>query len=59
MEELDLLIKFLGLQSKQHAMRIRASYPSDPAKGLDRVWERLDERYGSPELVESILKEKI
>lgn len=38
MEELDLLIKFLELESKQHAMRIRASYPSDPAKGLDRVW---------------------
>lgn len=59
MEELDLLIKCLGLESKQHAMRIRASYPNDPAKRLDRVWERLDERYGSPELVESILKEKI
>lgn len=56
MEELDLLIKFLGLESKQHAMRIRASYPIDPAKGLYRVWERQDERYGSPELVESILK---
>lgn len=56
MEELDLLIKFLGLESKQHAMRIRVSYPIDPAKGLYRVWERLDERYGSPKLVESILK---
>lgn len=40
-------------------MRIRASYPSDPAKGLDRVWGRLNERHGSPEPVESILKEKI
>lgn len=59
MEELDLLIKFLGLDSRQHANRIRTSYPSDPAKGLDRLLERLDERYGSLELVESILKEKI
>lgn len=59
MEELDLLIKFLGLETKQHAMRIRGSYPCDPAKRLDRVWERLDELYGSPELVESILKKKI
>lgn len=59
MEDLDLLIKFLGLESRQHANRIRAPYPSDPAKGDDRVLGRLDERYGSPELVESILKEKI
>ncbi|XP_062594609.1 uncharacterized protein LOC134256031 [Saccostrea cucullata] len=59
MEELDLLIKYLGADSKQHAMRLRASHPTDPLKGLTRIWERLDERYGSPELIEAILKEKI
>ena len=57
MEELDLLVKYLGTESRQQAMILRASHPTDPVKGLARIWERLDER--SPKLMESILKEKI
>lgn len=55
MEELDLLIHFF-LDWSQSNTPFLASYPIDPAKGLYRVWERIDEHNGSPELVESILK---
>ena len=57
MEELDLLVKYLGPESRQQAMRLGALHPTDPVKGLARIWERLDEC--SSELMESILKEKI
>lgn len=58
-EEFDLLIKWLGPESKKHARSLRASNASNPAKGLERLWERLYERYGSPEIVESSLKCKL
>lgn len=52
-EELDLLIKWLGTESAKHAT------VKDPEKGLQRIWERMDERYGSPELIEMVLKAKL
>lgn len=55
MEELDLLIHFF-LDWSQSNTPFLASYPIDPAKGLYRVFKRLNERYGPQELVESILK---
>lgn len=36
-EELDLIIKWLGGESLQHAKRIRAVYVNNPAEGLDMV----------------------
>lgn len=31
---------------------------NNPTRGLQRVWQRLGKRYGSPEMVESALKQK-
>ncbi len=59
MAEMDMLVKWLGRESIQHATSIRASNVKDPAKGLARLWKRLDERFGCPELVEAALKEKL
>ncbi|XP_052074220.1 uncharacterized protein LOC127712067 [Mytilus californianus] len=59
MEELDLMVKWLGPEFTRHANSIRASNIHDPTKGLQRLWERLDERYGSPESVEASLMAKL
>jgi hypothetical protein len=58
-EELDLLAKWLGPQSSKHAVSLRIANANDPAMGLTRTWERLDERYGAPELVEAALRKKL
>ncbi|XP_070196629.1 uncharacterized protein [Littorina saxatilis] len=58
-EELDLLVKHLGFESSKYAQSIRASNAADPARGLRLLWRRLDERFGSPELVEARLRERI
>ena len=50
-EETDMLIKYLCKESKRHAINFRSVYVSDPALGLVKIWEILDERYGAPELV--------
>ena len=55
-EELDLLIKYSGKGSSKSALSIKNSNPHDPARGLSLLWSRLDERFGSAELVESALK---
>lgn len=48
-EELDLLTKWLGGELLQHAQRIKAVHINDPIVGLDRLWQRLNKAYGSPE----------
>ena len=58
-EEVDLLLKYLGPESTKFASSIRTANVAYPERGLRRIWERLDERYGSPELVESALKAKL
>nr|XP_022312019.1 uncharacterized protein LOC111117241 [Crassostrea virginica] len=58
-EELDLLVRWLGPESSNQALRMQASHPTNPNMGIKRVWDRLDERYGAPELVEAILKDKL
>ncbi|XP_062592960.1 uncharacterized protein LOC134254474 [Saccostrea cucullata] len=58
-EEVDLLIKYLGPESSKHANSIKTANFSNPAKGLSRIWERLNDRYGSPEMVEFALKQKL
>ncbi|XP_069140958.1 uncharacterized protein [Argopecten irradians] len=59
-EELDLLVKWLGPISSTYASSIRSSNGSDPVLGRRRLlWERLDERYGSPEAVEAALRTKL
>ncbi|XP_052762425.1 uncharacterized protein LOC128205058 [Mya arenaria] len=50
-EELDLLVKWLGAESRKFATSIRSAYSHDAAIGLQRVWERLNEQYGAIEKV--------
>ncbi|XP_037120624.1 uncharacterized protein LOC119130796 [Syngnathus acus] len=58
-EELDLMTKWLGVESGQQAKRIRSVYVFNPIAALSLVWQRLEECYGSPEVVENALLEKI
>lgn len=58
-EEFDLLLKYLGPESVKYAERIYASNAGNPKVGLEMLWKRLYERYGSPELIERALKQKL
>lgn len=58
-EEVDLLVKWLGKDSQKYAQSLKTSTSSDPVRELRRIWDRLDERYGAPEMVEAALKRKI
>lgn len=58
-EEIYLMIKYLGPESSKHANSIKISNVNNPTRGLKRVWQRLDERYGSPEMMELALKQKL
>ncbi|KAK3082658.1 hypothetical protein FSP39_001646 [Pinctada imbricata] len=59
LEELELMISYLGRVSKLEVTSIKASNAGDPVRGLKKAWERLDETYGSPEKVEHALKRKL
>lgn len=54
-EETDLLIKWLGKESSEQARRLRAAYIRDPQGGLDAIWQRIEECYGTPEAIEGAL----
>ncbi|XP_046585211.1 uncharacterized protein LOC124292203 [Haliotis rubra] len=58
-EEMDLLIRWLGPESGKQAQGIRVSCTADPVLGLQKIWDRLDERYGSPELIEINLRKRL
>ncbi|KAJ8039187.1 hypothetical protein HOLleu_16824 [Holothuria leucospilota] len=58
-EEADLLMKWLGTNSSKVVMRLRAVHSHDHKAGLKALWERLDNEYGAPELIESILLNKL
>lgn len=58
-EELELLTNHLGLVSKKQALSLRASCANNPLNALTRLWERLDERYGAPEMVESAVRQRL
>ena len=59
LEHLDLLVKSLGPNSKQQAMNICCANPSNLPKAVELIWERLDDRYGSPEMLEAALPQRI
>ncbi|KAL7886933.1 hypothetical protein AOLI_G00046540 [Acnodon oligacanthus] len=46
-EEFDLLIKWLGKESAEQARRIKSANVRSLSAGLQLMWERLDETYGS------------
>jgi hypothetical protein len=48
-------VKWLGPESCKFAKSIRAANAHDPPRGLQRIYVRLQERYGSPEMVESAM----
>ena len=52
-EEIDLLVKWLGPESSKQVASIKIASASCPSEGLRKAWERLDERYGSPEMIEA------
>lgn len=58
-EEMDLLVKWLGKESAEHAKRIRSVHISHPAAGLKMIWNRLDECYGSAEVIEKALFQRL
>lgn len=58
-EELDLLVKWLGAESAEQAKRIRSVHVLNPAAGLSMVWQRLEDCYGTPEVIEHALLKKI
>ncbi len=58
-EEMDILIKWLGPDSAQHARRIKSVNVRNPAYGLELIWQRLEEMYGSPEAIEGALFAKL
>ena len=58
-EEMDLLIKYLGPESKKWAISIRSSNTHNATLGLSRIWERLDDRFASPEIVEASIKKRL
>nr|XP_057920014.1 uncharacterized protein LOC131111058 isoform X1 [Doryrhamphus excisus]XP_057920015.1 uncharacterized protein LOC131111058 isoform X1 [Doryrhamphus excisus]XP_057920016.1 uncharacterized protein LOC131111058 isoform X1 [Doryrhamphus excisus]XP_057920018.1 uncharacterized protein LOC131111058 isoform X1 [Doryrhamphus excisus]XP_057920019.1 uncharacterized protein LOC131111058 isoform X1 [Doryrhamphus excisus] len=58
-EELDLLLRWLGPESSTQAMRIRSAHVHNITAGVALVWERLDDNYGSPEVIENALLSKL
>ena len=58
-EEMDLLVKYLGPTSANSARSLRAANVADPDRGVGMIWERLEDRYGRPEMIESALKSKL
>lgn len=54
-EEIDLLVKWLGKESAEHVNRIRMVNANNPERGLKMIWDRLQECYGSPEVIENSL----
>ncbi|XP_040908610.1 uncharacterized protein LOC121191510 [Toxotes jaculatrix] len=58
-EELDLLTKWLGVESSEQAKRIRSVHILNPTAGVSMVWQRLEECYGTPEVIEDALLKKI
>ncbi|XP_040209626.1 uncharacterized protein LOC120940698 [Rana temporaria] len=57
--ELDLLIKYSGRQSSEQVKRLKSVYIYNFNAGLDAAWERLDQDYGSPEVIESALFQRL
>ncbi|XP_060604533.1 uncharacterized protein LOC132757303 [Ruditapes philippinarum] len=58
-EEIDLLIKYLGPSSRKHAVSLRTAYLHDANQALIQIWQRLDERFGTPESVLSSLTNRL
>ncbi|XP_021346186.1 uncharacterized protein LOC110445733 [Mizuhopecten yessoensis] len=58
-EELELLCEKLGPESSKQAKTIRSNNAENPGVACDKIWERLEKRYGAPEMVEARLNNRI
>ncbi len=58
-EELDLLAKWLGKESSEYVKRFRSVHINNPKLALQMVWDRLNQCYAAPEIVESALFSKL
>lgn len=58
-EEMDLLIRWLGVKSAEHARRIKSVIMKNLSASLYLIWEWLEGMYGSPEGIESALFTKL
>lgn len=58
-EEINLLIKWLGPESSEHAKRMKALNTHHPSAGLNMIWLRLDESYGLSEAIVRALFSRI
>lgn len=54
-EEFDLLTKWFEGEFLLHALRIRAAHARDLDSGLMQVWQHLEKKYSSPEVIEASL----
>ncbi|XP_069972597.1 uncharacterized protein [Penaeus vannamei] len=59
LEEVDLLLRWLGPESSKFAQSIRTSNIHDPSKCIKLIWKRLEDRYGSPVIIEASIKKKL
>ena len=59
MEEMDLLVEYLGPVSSHYAISLRAANATQPQRGLVRIWERLDERFACAEMVQASVQKKL
>jgi hypothetical protein len=55
-EELDLLIRYLGKSSSRQVSSIKTSNPGNLKLGLEKAWTRIDTIYGSPEKIDIIVQ---
>ncbi|XP_028822925.1 uncharacterized protein LOC114778148, partial [Denticeps clupeoides] len=58
-EELDLLVKWLSKESGDHVRRLRSAYATNPTMALRKAWERLQECYAAPEIIEKSLFDRL
>lgn len=59
-EEMNLLIRWLGdTSSANQAKSIRNANASNPKHGLTRIWNRLNDRFANPKVVEPSIKRKL
>ncbi|XP_069133222.1 uncharacterized protein [Argopecten irradians] len=58
-EEIDLLIKWLGPESSRQAQALRAAKAGDPRSCLKTIWDRLNERFGSHEMVRAAIDKRL
>ena len=58
-QELNLVMKWLGEKSLKIAAPLRAIYVDNPHVGLYKVWETLEKKYGTAEVIEDNLMTKL